>query len=234
MHPSRPLWRSRPLQWAAALLVALAALALLARLRPGPLPLDRGVHDWLVTHRTSSVTTFAKFATFTGSGILVYPMTVVVAALLWLRQGRVIALALLLTVFGGAAATGVLKVAVSRHRPAARDMLGTAEATLSFPSGHTASGCLLYIGAAMIATLTATVAVRVAAVGVATAWAATIAWSRLYLGFHWLSDIVASALLATAVLLICAYILRDVVVVSPGPPAVGTTPAPVESRTVGT
>lgn len=230
MHPSRSLWRSRSLQGAAALLVALAALALLARFRPGPLPLDLEMHDWLVTHRRGPVTEFAKLATFTGSGPFVFPMTLAAAAVLWLRRGRAIALALPLTVFGGAAAGGALKVAVSRHRPAARDMLGTAEATLSFPSGHTNSGILLFVGSAMIATFTAAIAIRVTAACAAAAWSAAIAWSRLYLGFHWLSDVVASALLATAALLICAYALRSIVLGSADRPAVATATAYADRR----
>lgn len=209
MHLPRSLRRSRSLQGAAVLLVALAALALLARLRPGPLPLDRAVHDWFVMHRSGSVTTAAKFATFTGSGLFVYPITAVAAAILWLRRGRMIGLALLLSVGGGAAAVGILKIAVRRDRPDPRDMLGAAEATMSFPSGHTATGTLLFVGTAMLATLTAAIAVRVAAVCAAVAWSAAIAGSRLYLGFHWMSDVLASALLATAVLLTCSYILRN-------------------------
>ena len=209
MPLSRSLWGSRVLYGAAALLLALGALALLVRLRPGPLPLDHALHDWFVMHRSGPATTAAKFATFTGSGPFIYPMTMVAAAILWLRRGRMIALALVLSVGGVAAATGILKIAVSRTRPDPRDMLGTAEATMSFPSGHTATGSVLFVGTALLATLAAAIAVRVAAACAAVAWSAAIAISRLYLGFHWLSDVAASVLLASAVLLGCVAVLRS-------------------------
>ncbi|MCU1688431.1 MAG: hypothetical protein JWN20_359 [Jatrophihabitantaceae bacterium] len=209
---SHPLGQSRLLRVAAALLAALVALSIFVLIKPGPLPLDVWAHRQFAAHRGSSATAVAKAITFTGSGPFVYPMAILAAVGLWQLRGRAAGLALLLTVVGGAGATGVLKVAVGRHRPAARDMLGTAEATLSFPSGHTTSGVLLFVGTAMIATITATAAARAAALSAAIVWAAAIAWSRLYLGFHWLSDVVASALLGTSALLICAYVLSAVVV----------------------
>jgi undecaprenyl-diphosphatase len=70
-----------------------------------------------------------------------------------------------------------------------------AQLELSFPSGHAATS---FVGAALLATFVPRFAVAFYAL------AALVAWSRVYVGVHYPSDVIAGALLGLAV----AFLLR--------------------------
>lgn len=200
---------------AGASLAAFAVLAVLVWLAHGPIGPDARIHSLLIDSRSPSRDSMARLLTFTGSGPFVYPMACGVAAALFALRRRGAALWFLVAFFGGALACGATKVLIDRLRPDPTAMLGAAETGMSFPSGHTCMGTLLFVGAAIAFTAphgrssheagTASAGARAPAVAAAAAWAALIAWSRLVLGFHWLTDTIGSALLATSLLLALAW-----------------------------
>jgi membrane-associated phospholipid phosphatase len=121
--------------------------------------------------------------------------------LLWARGRPVQALA-----FGSVVAVGWLgstaaKVLVGRSRPPA-DVTGSLIAetgNTSFPSGHTAFAASLALAIALV--LVHGTAQRLAALATGSLFVALVAFSRMYLGVHYLSDVVGSVLISSAAIL---------------------------------
>ncbi|MET3811303.1 phosphatase PAP2 family protein [Arthrobacter sp. UYEF3] len=167
--------------------------------------LDGGVHTALVEGRSASAT-----AILTAVSTVTSPawMTAVggLAALGWaIRNREIWRPALLLGAMAATLAVStIIKHQVARGRPSASDFLMGPDDALSFPSGHTfGTGVfalvLAYLllggaGARTVRRSTAVLAFSAAALGTLL-----VAFSRLYLGYHWLTDVVASMGLAVAV-----------------------------------
>ncbi len=101
--------------------------------------------------------------------------------------------------------------------------------TTSFPSGHSMSAMAIYlVGGVLLARLAPTWSARVLSLAAAIVLSIMVAFSRLYLGVHYPTDVVAGALggLAWALVVLCAaelYRRRPPapVAAAGGPPAVG-------------
>lgn len=111
-------------------------------------------------------------------------------ALLFLRLRRE-AMLLILTVIGGWIAGWSVKVLVGRPRPEIVPHL-TEAGGASFPSGHSFNSAVVFIAIALaFATLSARQSVRLTVIGAAIAMSLAVAWSRVWLGVHFPSDVVA-------------------------------------------
>nr|WP_246279666.1 phosphatase PAP2 family protein [Psychromicrobium silvestre] len=100
-----------------------------------------------------------------------------------------------------AAVSNIIKHLVGRHRPPIADMATGANHSYSFPSGHTL-GISVFIF-----TLAYLVLSRRFSAGRLLVWLLgavvgiiLVGLSRIYLGYHWLTDVSASVLLAAAFL----------------------------------
>lgn len=125
---------------------------------------------------------------------------VVLLALLCRRRAWVDALTVTVAVGGAAALVLGLKLLVARPRPGAAFRLGPVDHAWSFPSGHTLTSAVVV---ALLAWLLARGLPRGRAALVYAASALLVlgvAASRVYLGYHWLTDVVASLLIATGLL----------------------------------
>ena len=163
--------------------------------------LDGPAHDGLVASRNPLATAVLTAVTTVTSPLW---MTVIgcVVALAWAARKREIWRPALLV--GAMAATfavsTLIKHDVSRGRPAAGDFLLGPDDALSFPSGHTfGAGVFLCVLSYLL--LAGRVTRTTAVLGFAAAAAGTlvVAFSRLYLGYHWLTDVLASMGLVLAV-----------------------------------
>jgi undecaprenyl-diphosphatase len=129
-----------------------------------------------------------------------------VVALLFLRLRRE-AVLLAFTVAGGWLVNTLLKEAMGRARPEIVPHL-TAAGGASFPSGHSFNSAVVFIAIALaFATLSAREPVRMTVIGAAVAVSLAVAWSRVWLGVHFPTDVIAGwlggagwAFLATALL----------------------------------
>lgn len=202
----------------------------------GVAALDAPVHDRLVASRNPLATAILTAVTTVTSPLW---MTVIgcAVALAWAVWKREVWRPGLLV--GAMAATfavsTLIKHDVGRGRPAASGFLLGPDDALSFPSGHTfGAGVFLCVLSYLLVAGRGARTTSVLAFAAAAAGTLLVAFSRLYLGYHWLTDVLASMGLALAVtgIVILADGLRATVAPRPGPltPAELTPPAPAEVR----
>ena len=96
---------------------------------------------------------------------------------------------LALTVGGQFAIVNLIKVIVARARPDLAQLTGYS--SYSFPSGHAASAAATFAVIALLVGRRRNRRVRAALAGGATAIAVTVAGTRVLLGVHWLTDVLA-------------------------------------------
>ncbi len=134
-------------------------------------------------------------ATELGSAKVAIAVIASVSLLLaWKRCWRTLAYWLTAVVFAQAV-VWLLKTTLERARPTA--MYDSTDA-FSFPSGHAASSIVLYGFLAFLLAREKSPRIRWAVTLLAAGLVGLIAFSRLYLGAHWLSDVLASLSLGTA------------------------------------
>lgn len=91
----------------------------------------------------------------------------------------------------GSLAVFAIKAIVARPRPTVTDHLVTVH-DLSFPSGHSANSAIVYLTlAGLIAQITPWRAARRLVTALAVLLVVAIGCSRVYLGVHWPSDVIA-------------------------------------------
>ncbi|WP_437675951.1 phosphatase PAP2 family protein [Sorangium sp. So ce131] len=156
-------------------------------------------------YASSSEAGVAALRAFThlGSGWALTVLGIVVgAALLW-RRHRVLAIGWAIALAGGGLLNAALKALFSRPRPTFDDPLAVALGW-SFPSGHSmgtfvAFGMLSYLGVLFVRTLRG----RLALIALALSWTVAMGFSRMYLGVHYLSDVLAGFAAGTVWLAVC-------------------------------
>lgn len=133
---------------------------------------------------------FFELVTYTGSFNFLLVLTVVSAIALLLVRRRFDALLLSVSVLSAAVSVYVVKLAVNRIRPTLWET--DSYWGSSFPSGHTLVVAAFATAVALIATR-ARPSTRTLAVTTAVTWIGLVALSRLVLGVHWPTDVLAAA-----------------------------------------
>ena len=177
--------------------VALGILAYLVRSNSELAELDSSIGQWGVDHRTSWSTDALELVTWLGDTHLVIVLAAVVGIVEYIRRpSRWIAPFLLVVIGGQVLLTNSVKQVLDRVRP---DFNPIAE-TLgpSFPSGHSAIAAAFFGAVALLVCRGRSPSGRAVIVGVAAALAAGVACSRVMLGVHWFSDVVAGVLFGWA------------------------------------
>ena len=164
---------------------------------------DRQVAEWLHLHATPPLTRVMIAVTYLASGAVIAPLALLVGLILLFRRRWHRLLALVLTVLGGALLNVVLKHFFRRHRPAFEEPIMTL-GTYSFPSGHAIAVVLLYGILALWAVQAArNWRWRILIVLAALFLIVLVDFSRLYLGLHYLSDVLAANVAGVAWLCFC-------------------------------
>ena len=177
-------------------------------LAEGDTHVDTRFADWLHEHASSGWTEFFEAVTFLGNVPTLAAVTFV-AAILLSRMRRTAELQLLLlAAIGVQILTLGLKLGFERERPFFADPLAT-ESSYSFPSGHASVslavyGTLGYIAARHASTRRA----QLASLGAAAVLVLLIGFSRLYLGVHFLSDVIAGFSIGIAWVALCVVLLH--------------------------
>ena len=122
--------------------------------------------------------------------VLILLGTMVWGYLLMAKQHRMAWLAAA-SCLGGWATSHALKGVFMRARPAL-DFHGTLAEGYSFPSGHAMMSAIVFLTlATLIARLAPRTSLRVYAILIAVLLSVLVGLSRVYLGVHWASDVVA-------------------------------------------
>ena len=158
---------------------------------------------WLHDHTTSGLVTAFKLVTLGGNAVVLSALVLFLGALLW-RRGAANDAALLGAVFfGSEAVNAALKLAFHRPRP---ELAFLQLDTYSFPSGHSTAATAVFGALAFLVWPHArTARRRVALVAAAVCLVGLVAFSRLYLGVHYLSDVLAGLALGAAWLSLCLF-----------------------------
>jgi undecaprenyl-diphosphatase len=180
---------------AAAFLLSFAALSL-EMMEGETLPFDTWVRGALHGHASPPVTAFMIFVTTAGSVVGTTVAALLTCLGLW-RAGHWRRAILLAVCVGGAILLmGILKVVFQRVRP--EPFFDTPlPLGYSFPSGHTlVSSCFYSVAAAFATAHERRLLVRVLIWAAAASVILLIGVSRIYLGVHYPSDVVAGYLVA--------------------------------------
>lgn len=125
-----------------------------------------------------------------GSLLITLVTTIAFIALFWLRCRRE-AVLLALTVLTGSVVNTLLKTLFGRPRPEIVPHL-TEAGGASFPSGHSFNSASAYVALALaFAALSPRAGVRHTLIAASVVVSMAIAWSRVWLGVHWPSDVMA-------------------------------------------
>jgi undecaprenyl-diphosphatase len=171
--------------------------------------LDTTVHDWFVAHRTSALDDWFRAVTNLGAAALLLPVMVLLLAMLMWRRRPDLALGAGVAVIGSWVSVNVvLKPLVDRARPPVADRL-VFPGDASFPSGHAANAASAWLALAwVVASAVQGRAAKCVVWSVAGAVVALVGVSRLYLGVHWPSDVLAGWAVGAAWVVAGAWLAR--------------------------
>ncbi len=141
-----------------------------------------------------------------GSTLVIIPVFALAAVFLLSRKRRGALLFLLVVSLGALVLNGTMKVLIQRPRQALP--WATVLPDYSFPSGHTMNALVFYGALALIAWSIAGRRVGLVAVAAAALITFGVGVSRIYLGYHYLTDVVGGVLAGIAWLLVAGAALR--------------------------
>jgi membrane-associated phospholipid phosphatase len=197
----------------AVFLVASAAFGMIAEdvaTKDSSLQQDIQVSTWLHTHGNPVFSAFLLAISQLHSPVGVTVMCAILAFFLWRNGDRYWVLSLALAVPGGMLLNVILKQVFNRTRPVWDDPLLTLTSH-SFPSGH-AAGATLFYGflAVYMVWRMKNASARVLAVFGCVLMVVLVSFSRVYLGVHYLSDVLGAVSLSSAWLVLCLVAVRAI------------------------
>jgi membrane-associated phospholipid phosphatase len=173
---------------------------------------DNHVTTVVVADRTPALDSAMKVMIWFGSWVAVLVSAAVVLLLVLRRRQSVGFLPLAVVAWAGTqGGTTLAKHVVQRPRPPEHLRLVSAHGW-SWPSGHTATATLVFaVLAVVVWMLTTSVPARLVAVVGWILVAAGVAFSRVELGVHWTTDVLASLVFVTAWLVVLGMLFGAVV-----------------------
>jgi undecaprenyl-diphosphatase len=169
---------------------------------------DDAVLRWMGAHQTPSVQAAMVEITSLGTSVVVAMIVFIAGLFLWLNHHKHSAILLVAATLGGMVLDGLLKIGFNRPRPQIFTW-GTHAAMASFPSGHAMSSTIVYGTVAYLAArLQQNVASRILTMSIAALIILLICSSRLYLGVHYPSDVLAGVIIGLAWAGFCMAVLE--------------------------
>lgn len=153
--------------------------------------MDESVLTWVASHRTVTLDRIALQVTALGNTATLVVLVLAVSVFLWLTRHRLSVYLLMVAVAGGAVLNWVLKDFFDRPRPSIVEW-GTEVLSQSFPSGHSMSAVIAYGSVAYLGgRLEPSPRLRWTTWTLAGLLILAIGLSRIYLGVHYPSDVLA-------------------------------------------
>jgi membrane-associated phospholipid phosphatase len=151
--------------------------------------LDTHVTAWVVAHRTGWLTSIMRVVTWLGSAAVIIPLGLIIGGWFVRRRHEWRPLILLAVAVAGAVALyDIVKVLVGRPRPPPAIWIGHFPAA-AFPSGHATQTVAFYSLLAITLGAGRSPRVKLALWSAAVPVALVVGFSRIYLGAHWLTDV---------------------------------------------
>ncbi|MBV7536474.1 phosphatase PAP2 family protein [Duganella sp. sic0402] len=165
--------------------------------------LDVQVAHWFNAHAFEPLTSLMYLVSHVHSVAGMVVLFGLLAWYLWKQGARYWLLALAFAVPGGMVLNVALKFYFQRARPVFEEPL-VSLATYSFPSGHTtAATCFYGLLLSYLVIARPAWSVRVATVALCLSMVLLVAFSRVYLGAHYVSDVLAAMAESVAWLAVC-------------------------------
>ncbi|MGO4617368.1 phosphatase PAP2 family protein [Nocardia sp. 2YAB30] len=194
--------------FAALLVVLTAGLSRHALDDNGRTGLDRNVTDWATAHRDGVLTPTAVTVSALGGTLTMTALaTLVCLGLSWRRRWSEAALIAIAGLGAGLLVRGGKSV-IGRARPPVEEHLVTVT-NQSYPSGHSL-GSFVVVGVVAVVLIPHLrhTALRTLAATLAAIFVAAVGLSRIYLGVHWITDVLGGWCLGALWLLACLTAYR--------------------------
>ncbi|MCZ7602695.1 MAG: phosphatase PAP2 family protein [Melioribacteraceae bacterium] len=141
-----------------------------------------------------------------GSSTLLTIITLIVVIYLGLKREIRSIIYVLSAAIGGGILVQILKVLFARPRPEIVGQLVT-EITMSFPSGHSAMSAVVYLSiAVLISRIESSYKTRVFIITTALTISFIVGLSRIYLGVHYPTDVLAGWMIGLFWALLCWFV----------------------------
>lgn len=193
-HPPRD-WRRTA--FVAAALLLLAGLLIAVAYTGGFVGRDAAALAEATEERTGTRILAAVTLTEIGNTIASALIAIVAAGVCWWRGRRDDAVYLVATMATASLVFTVVKQFLERPRPPASAQV-IRETNESLPSGHATMSAVVTASIVIVAWPYLAARGRAVAVVIAALWAGSIGTTRIYLGVHWFSDVLAGWTLGTA------------------------------------
>jgi undecaprenyl-diphosphatase len=169
--------------------------------------IDARLSVWLHAHSRAHLTTFFLLVSQLHSSVVISITALMISAYLWSKHLRYWVLTFLLTIFGGMLLNVLLKNLFVRPRPHFENPILTLN-TFSYPSGHTMLAVVFYGTLSVFAVSHLRMwKYRVLALIAAILMISLVGFSRMYLGVHYLSDVLGAVAEGLAWLAVCLLIV---------------------------
>ena len=183
--------------------LVVGVLAYLTRSSGTLVAVDTGAGEWGLDHSTSWSTHAIQLVTDLGGTWFVLAVALVVCVAEFVRvPNRWIPVFLLTVLLGEVVLVNTIKEVLDRVRPTFNPIAETLGP--SFPSGHSATAAAFYAAVALVLARRRSPRARALLAGAAVAVAIGVAASRVLLGVHWLSDVIAGLAFGWGWFALCA------------------------------
>ena len=168
--------------------------------------IDRNISSYLFLEQTNNLNDFFGFITLAANAETVLFLVVLFIGLLYRNNKHRLAYLMLLTVAGSTLCTHLFKFVFARPRP---EFILNQLDSFSFPSGHATGamalyGVLIYISLILIKNKQ----YRILLITFLSLLIFLIGFSRIYLGYHYLSDVIVGYSIGLVWLLVSLSLVK--------------------------
>jgi membrane-associated phospholipid phosphatase len=213
--------------------IIVGVLAWMIRRDTGLVDIDHALELWADRNATAFTDDVLAGITHLGDTITILTVGVAISAYgLWRWRKPSIPLFVMSVVLGQVLISNAIKVVIDRARPELRPR-ATFTGT-SFPSGHTTAAAATYLAVAVVLGIATSPRTRAALAGAAVAIAVAVGCTRVLLGVHWFSDVLAGLVIGWSWFGLCAVAFGGLLLRFGAPVEVGSRrPARRSSMRVG-